>query len=199
MRVRKAVPEGYKTKRLSENPIPVLRDSRPVYGMGSCNGYAELVPYCGISKIGGYMAQECSLENGNDALGSGMFFEEEDDGLNGIGVPSLSGESVLIEAETAGHGGGLRSKRLFIEYDENEEEEVGVECAGRHNASSGIVSMEGPIALRPIAQARNRPRDVTSKLKGACDGDFGEAPFLRDLQEDMEFGDLGAVTPSTHS
>lgn len=133
------------------------------------------------------MAQECSLENGNDALGSGMLFDE-DDGFDEGSVPSLSGESVLMGP---GCGGLLWSrrgeKRRLIDGDGDggEDEEVGVECAGRHNASSGNVSMEGPIALRPIAQARNRRRDVTSKLKGACDGDFGEAPFLRDLQEDM--------------
>ncbi|KAL8996963.1 MAG: hypothetical protein Q9169_003669 [Polycauliona sp. 2 TL-2023] len=187
MRVRKAVPEGYKTTK--RTPFPITRDGR----VGSGGGYAELVPFCGISKVGGYMAQDFSSSAAGGGVGidvslpekkDNMVFEDE---MFGGSMPS-SQESVLEEDMITERRGLKRS--LHIEDEEaEEEEERSVEGAWRYNASLGFVNMESPMALRPIAQARTRRPGVNgSRLKGAGDGDFGEAPFLRDLCEDMEFG-----------
>lgn len=190
MRVRKAVPEGYKTTKR------ILDLNAPISGTGGTGRSAELVPYCGISKVGGYMAQPqpqpSSLpDNGNenDVLRHGMLFDEDDDeGLGGdgnSGVPPSSSQESVLEPDS-----GVRwsrgAKRVFVI---DEEEEVAVERLGRsNNENIDLVSMEVSMALRPIAQARNRPRrDGTTRLKGACEGDFGEAPFLRDWCEAMDF------------
>ena len=176
MRVRKAVPEGYKTsKKLYDNPTTFSVDGRDseAYRSGSGRGYTELVPYCGISKVGGYMAQHTTLDVETDSWGNGMVFG---DGVFQGSIPS-SQESVL-EEDTVGYGGMRRvrsGKRALDEEEEEEEEEEG--------GGEGIVGTGSSIALRPIAQARNRrpTTAVTTRLKGMSEGDFGEAPFLRGL------------------
>ncbi|KAL8646077.1 MAG: hypothetical protein Q9226_007028 [Calogaya cf. arnoldii] len=177
MRVRKAVPEGYKTTKplFDHYSTPRINNN----GRG-CGGYAELVPYCGISKVGGYMAQPPLP----DEPQSSMFFGDE---MFEDSVPS-SQESILIESETVGLQWSRAAKRPLIiggeVEDEDEDEET---SAGRRENSGVLHDMAGSIALRPIAQARNRrPAAVTTRLKGACDSaDFGEAPFLHD----MDFGE----------
>ncbi|KAL8783434.1 MAG: hypothetical protein Q9213_004634 [Squamulea squamosa] len=184
MRIRKAVPEGYKTQcRLVDDNIP-LPSSSSSRIHASTSGYAELVPYCGISKIGGYKTQQPAPEN--DAS-SGMFFE--DDNLFGSMPSSQESvpepDTVLVRGEMPLMG----AKRPF-EVDEDDEGELDIERAGKDITNSGNVDMAGSIALRPIAQARNRRPAATSKMKAACDGDFEEAPFLvRDWGEDMDFGE----------
>ncbi|KAL8860719.1 MAG: hypothetical protein Q9178_002749 [Gyalolechia marmorata] len=178
MRVRKAVPEGYKTKSFDEDMPQTMRDGRA--RASNCSGYTELVPYCGMVKIGGYDGMPLTPDID---VSPGMLFE--DDAFES--VPS-SQESVLEPENIAVHQGlrSMAAKRSFID-DEGDGEEFGLERAGQ-SASPGTVEMSGSISLRPIAQARNRRR-ATTKFKSACDGDFGEAPFLRDLNEDMDFGD----------
>lgn len=178
MRVRKAVPEGYKTTKRILDPNTLYS------GTGGTGRSAELVPYCGISKVGGYMAQPHTQPpslpdngNGNDILRNGMLFEDNDEGLDGDANSS-------VPPPPSSQKWSRGAKRGFI-HDEEEENEDGVR---RNNESLGLVGMEVSMALRPIAQARNRPRrDGTTRLKGACEGDFGEAPFLRDWCEAMDF------------
>ncbi|KAL8725283.1 MAG: hypothetical protein Q9166_007457 [cf. Caloplaca sp. 2 TL-2023] len=132
-----------------------------------------------MTKIGDYKAQ---LAPEVEVL-PGMFFGDDQFET----IPS-SQESV-IEPDSLHLHGKVRStapKRPFIDGNEDEEE-VGMNCAGR-DAIRSIMDMSGLIALRPIAQARNRQRAATES-KGACDGDFEEAPFLRDIHDYMEYGD----------
>ncbi|CAO1599488.1 hypothetical protein XANCAGTX0491_003211 [Xanthoria calcicola] len=191
MRVRKAVPEGYKTTKRILDPNTLYS------GTGGTGRSAELVPYCGISKVGGYMAQPQQppslpdYGNENDVLRNGMLFEDDDEGLGGDGnssvpPPPSSQESVLEPDSALRWSRG--AKRTLI-HDEEEENEHGAVGVGRsNNENLRLVGMNGSMALRPIAQARNRPRrDGTTRVKGACEGDFGEAPFLRDWCEAMDF------------
>ena len=178
MRVRKAVPEGYKTSKiLYDTPTTFSVDGRDseAYRSGNGRGYTELVPYCGISKVGGYMAQDTTLDVETDSWGNGMVFE---DGVFLQGSIPLSQESVS-EEDTPAYGGVRRArsgKRALDEEEEEEEEE-------EEGEGEGIVGAGSSIALRPIAQARNRrpTTAVTTRLKGMSEGDFGEAPFLRGL------------------
>ncbi|KAL8852393.1 MAG: hypothetical protein Q9221_002777 [Calogaya cf. arnoldii] len=178
MRVRKAVPEGYKTTKPFFHHYCSTHTNNDARG---CGGYAELVPYCGISKVGGYMAHQ-SLP---DEPPSSMLFGDE---MFEDSVPS-SQELILIEPETVGLQWSRAAKRpLIIDGEDDDDDEE--TSAGRREISGVLHDMAGSIALRPIAQARNRrPAAVTTRLKGACEsGDFGEAPFLRDLH-DMDFGE----------
>ncbi|KAL8930116.1 MAG: hypothetical protein Q9172_000201 [Xanthocarpia lactea] len=178
MRVRKAVPEGYKTKSFNDDMPYITRDGRA--RASNCSGYAELVPYCGMVKIGGYDGRPLTPDID---VSPGMLFGDE----AFESLPS-SQESVLETENIAVHQGlrSMAAKRSFID-DEEDGEEFVVERASQ-DASPGTVDMSGSIALRPIAQARNR-RPAATKFKSAYDGDFGEAPFLRDLNEDMDFED----------
>lgn len=71
MRVRKSVPEGYKTTSCdaSKQTNQKHRTSAAVITRGLHNndyrgGFAELTPYCGILKVGGYDAQplHCTMK-----------------------------------------------------------------------------------------------------------------------------------------
>ena len=176
--MRKAVPEGYKTRSFNNDMPHIMRDGRA--RVSTCSGYAELIPYCGMVKIGGYDGRPLTPDidvSPRMSFGDGAFES----------VPS-SQESVLEPEDVAVHQGlrSMATKRSFTDDEENGEEFV-VERASK-NASLGTVEMPSSIALRPIAQARNR-QPAATKFKNACDGDFEEAPFLRDLDVDMDFDD----------
>lgn len=60
MRVRKSVPEGYKTTSCYTSKQISLEHNSTTGGVHNDNyrgGFAELTPYCGILKIGGYASQ----------------------------------------------------------------------------------------------------------------------------------------------
>lgn len=120
--------------------------------------------------------------NEDEVLRHGMLFDEDDD--EGLGGDGNSGVPPPPSSQKWSRG----AKRGFI-IDEEEENEDGAVGAGRsNNENLGLMGMGVSMALRPIAQARNRPRrDGTIRVKGACEGDFGEAPFLRDWCEAMDF------------
>ena len=74
MRVRKSVPEGYKTT--SKGSVDFDRPT-PSPGIRERLGFAELTPYCGIMKIGGHSSQPAPTEEDLPPLQ----FDNEDDGF----------------------------------------------------------------------------------------------------------------------
>ncbi|KAL8770925.1 MAG: hypothetical protein Q9209_003576 [Squamulea sp. 1 TL-2023] len=133
-----------------------------------------------LLNVGGYKAQPAPE---TDAP-SGMFFGDD---LFGSMPSSQESIQELVTMHVHGEMPLMGAKRSF---EVDEDDELAAQRAGKDVAYSGIMGNSScPIALRPIAQARNRRPAATSKLKAACDGDFEEAPFLvGDFGEDMDFG-----------
>jgi hypothetical protein len=167
MRVRKSVPEGYKTGSYSafslfSDPTPIRPpQEQKIKKTGPRPRARELAPFCGIMKVGGLAQQQwevCDLESD-----SAIEEEEEYDEL-----PALSQGSTNSDVSVASRGG---SKRRF---DLDEEDEIGGE--------RDIISTSG---RRIIAVPR---RKGAAKLEGSvdvvgqenldADVDFGEADFL---------------------
>lgn len=72
MRIRKSVPEGYKTKRkMADSAAIAPGGSSTAEDMNTSDrpspqGYTGLVPYCGILKVGGYAAQPIPVPTEED-------------------------------------------------------------------------------------------------------------------------------------
>ncbi|KAI4139810.1 MAG: hypothetical protein L6R39_006096, partial [Caloplaca ligustica] len=193
MRIRKSVPEGYKTKpqtkaktqiRYASSLSSIDQDQGGdgvdgFNGQGSGGGYVELVPYCGMMKTGGFGVQSQEEEEVDVPL-PGTWFEC-------AGLPSHQDPV----GEQAGNGPMAgRGKRRFVDDEEEESNKSwqGGETDGRRvRGSTEDVQASSILALRPIAQARNRRPPTTSMRKSTGDGDFEEATFLRDVEECMEF------------
>ncbi|KAL8715539.1 MAG: hypothetical protein Q9220_000875 [cf. Caloplaca sp. 1 TL-2023] len=175
MRVRKSVPEGYKNNPHIHN-AKYGETGKPMTAYRS--GAAELVPYCGMMKVGGYQAQP---SRGVDALHASLFEIDESE----VDLSSSSQESIENEEESAvlpvavSH---YSTKRRFS--DDNEDGGILVDGTGTivQHTEATPVSM----ALRPIAQARGH-RPAAFKDKVLIEEDFEEATFLRGLDEDMDF------------
>ncbi|KAL8737732.1 MAG: hypothetical protein Q9181_001389 [Wetmoreana brouardii] len=183
MRIRKSVPEGYKTKRVGCMPHTKVDGCGVIHGANS--GLAELVPYCGMNKTGGYEVQPRA--DVRVAYGS-LFLEDEDEDEAGES-PTSRQESVLQDESAVGMGArSFRAcKRRLV--DEEEEEIKGNEMEEvRGVASHCTTDTPASVALRPIAQARNR-RPIAAHNKVVDDGDFSEATFLRSLDESMDIGE----------
>lgn len=186
MRIRKSVPEGYKTKSVYSSPSSTPDPSGGL--LHGVNGYAEqLVPYCGMMKTGGYAMQSQHARPEVDALPCLWF--EGDDELGGL--PS-SQESVMEEETGVLLAGGIMveggKRRRFVDDEDDgiERQEGWLEEGIRTDGRQITRHPRTTIALRPIAQARNR-KSVASTRKSTGDGDFEEATFLRGLDECMEF------------
>ncbi|KAL8706644.1 MAG: hypothetical protein Q9201_000341 [Fulgogasparrea decipioides] len=181
MRIRKSVPEGYKTKQAG----CVLRtnvDDCAVFRGGNSED-AELVPYCGMNKTGSQEVQpRADVRVAYDSLDPEVEDEAEE-------FPT-SGQELVLEDESAvgtGAGSFQACKRRFV--DEEEEEIVGNDVEEVKGVRSHCTTdISSSMALRPIAQARNR-RSVAAHHKVIDDGDFGEATFLRNLDESMDIGE----------
>ncbi|KAI4176571.1 MAG: hypothetical protein LQ343_000862 [Gyalolechia ehrenbergii] len=182
MRIRKSVPEGYKTKRCDFMP---LRSKTSGVRHGSGTGYAELVPFCGMVKTGGYEVQSSHQSPQQRVPSSGTWFECGDDDDDEGGTLASSQESVR-EDGAAALGGRVAlqaGKRRFIDEEEECEEENAAYADRDTNTS-----LSPMIAPRPMSQARNRRAGAATK-KSPCEGDFEEATFLRSLDECMDFYD----------
>ncbi|KAK4074514.1 uncharacterized protein Triagg1_5110 [Trichoderma aggressivum f. europaeum] len=163
MRVRKSVPEGYKTidlAKASSSPNGVaIKDLRRSAVMAK-QVSNELLPFCGINKVGGMDTQPAS-----------HFMDEDVPALDNIPELTMSQESMdsVVDSESS-------RKRAF--YDENQWEIEGAEADYRqfHWDDS-----------RPIAVPHSRikkalaPRDLEEKkmaVDGNEDEDFPDADFL---------------------
>lgn len=195
MRVRKAIPEGYKTGAYSaftlfsdENswssplPLPEKRHAG-VSGSGSRSAgnrprARELTPFCGILKVGG-MAQQQQQQWGiyspNHRVEEEV--EEEDDDLEDC--PVLSQGSTVSNGNSyyGGYTGNGGNKRRFEEDDlEDERMNLGL-GAGR------LMAVPVPRRKKMEMEMGNRGKMVLGRGQEnvavvGVDGDFGEADFL---------------------
>ena len=173
MRVRKAVPEGYKTRPRS----PPADATAPSTAAAAPRRRAELAPFCALLRVGGWAAQE---EEEPVAGGGDRRPAEE------VCAPewfsSRESEGSVVAAGAAGaprkrtrsgsEGGGDWEAEEEGEGEEDRVAEVVMEGAGRRFA-------------RP--RTRRRPGDA---LDGAADTprnslDWEEAPFLEPWDAEM--------------
>jgi hypothetical protein len=128
MRIRKSVPEGYKTggysafKLFSDHSAP----APPLRSIGERSSYRnvkrELIPLCGILKVGGFAQQELVSENSLEEDE-----DEEDDQLLGqTDVPDLSSQSSTISncSVSIPDKGKNGNKRYFDEDEGDPDTEV---------------------------------------------------------------------------
>ncbi|KAI4188509.1 MAG: hypothetical protein L6R41_002109 [Letrouitia leprolyta] len=177
MRIRKSVPEGYKTKRSDLVPesskTPRLRHA-------SSTGYTELVPFCGMVKTGGYDVQSSCCIPHKETPSLGILFECGDDGEGWSLPPS---QKSLIEYGVTAPGGGAAlqaGKRKFFE-EEVYGEGIMMVVDDDTGQSSSVM-----LAPRPTNQARDTRAGATTS-GSSYEGDFEEATLLRSLDEGMNF------------
>jgi hypothetical protein len=170
MRVRKSVPEGYKTGTYSafalfSDPTPAKQTQEPTIRKPISRPRArELAPFCGIMKVGGLAQQQSLWEVFDPETDSAIVEDDEEDD----GVPALSQGSTNSDISVASSGIG---KRRFDFDDEDEmlgEREV-VSVSGRRIIAvprrKGAVKLSGAV-------------EVVGQENMDADVDFGEADFL---------------------
>ncbi|CRK19310.1 hypothetical protein BN1723_002524, partial [Verticillium longisporum] len=190
MRVRKSVPEGYKTgsysafKLWSDPSVAPTTKAKPTF---KAPAQRELLPFCGIHNIGGLASQpvDCIDDDG----------EDDSDVPDIDDVPGLTSSQESVESVVSA------SSRKRI-YDDDEEEaatdSLQVPYSGKSAWADGDVS---PRSLSPAGWANARPMAMPRRLgqrKAATTTmttssrqenfrDFEEADFL--VEEGMDMTD----------
>lgn len=179
MRVRKSVPEGYKTsshsafKLWTDSTTPTTSTTRSAARAAASR---ELLPFCGINKVGGL---DCQTDVRVD--------EEDDEELPGLDdVPGLTLSQESADSTVSSKSARKRS------FGEEEAEPVHQWVAGTAAASFDTADLISPRSLAPVGWGSNaRPMAVprsrmakTVPLKPldqenmAMDEDFEDADFL---------------------
>lgn len=181
MRIRKSVPEGYKTcgpsafKLWTDNTPPPHRASASSALRASSR---ELVPFCGINKVGGLDFQPAHARDVDDNDDDD---DEEVPDLDAVPELTLSQESVESNVSES-------SSRKRV-YDDNDRDD---EPTMLTQPSKGWDEEVSPRSFAPsewrtsrvMAVPRSRARRSAVPFKGidqenmAVDGDFEDADFL---------------------
>lgn len=187
MRVRKSVPEGYKTHKTMPTEAFVFPSSapavaeptlRPSYNTASSR---ELAPFCGLHKVGGFSAQD-SIAPPSSAPPAFQGGNEVANSMPGLSMSQSSFASTQ-GSSTSSVAPKIANKRSYDDeaaddvdayFDEVEAEEQTV-----------------PVEARRIAKLKNSPRkQVAGRVAGfgsaiAVEGDFEEAAFLAPMETNM--------------
>ncbi|KAK1969823.1 ribonucleotide reductase inhibitor [Colletotrichum sublineola] len=191
MRIRKSVPEGYKTgtyssfKLWTDNEGPRTPVVRTTNTAGNWNAAArhrstaaaqrELLPFCGINKVGGLASQPAYASES----------EHEEEGVPGLdNVPGLSSSQESVES-TASDG---RSKKRFFADEETDEP---VQLSANPTAwldsevSPRSLTPSGWVNARPFAVPRKSRRKPAAEQENLVVDDFDDADFLVAPDTDM--------------
>jgi hypothetical protein len=186
MRVRKSVPEGYKTHKTmpAEDYFPSTAPAnaapmRPA--LTSTNSHRELAPFCGLHKIGGFTSQDSFAAPPSSAPPA---FPIGSQGHNSVPGLSMSQSTIpstqsSIVSSIAPRPSNKRS------YDEEIEDDLDA-YFDEIEAEEPMTPVEG----RQIARLKNSPRKQTtsgiSSYTSAMgfNGDFEEANFLAPMETD---------------
>lgn len=172
MRIRKSVPEGYKTNAPSafklwtdETPLKTPGQSAPSGGVPS----KELLPFCGINKVGGLDTQADVRSDADNSLPSL-------DDVPGLSMSQESYDSVASEYLNA-------RKRGLVEDDEEVADPVRPWIAsGDGSVSPRSLAPKNWPNARPMAVPRGRGGKKTAApvagQENAGGNDFDEAEFL---------------------
>lgn len=181
MRVRKSVPEGYKTHKtlgIDGFPFPSsapVTASTPIQRSYSGVSTRELTPFCGLHKTGGWAAQEVPSSSAPAAM---VQHEAEDD------VPGMSfSESSLPSARgsfmsSASAQATATRKRTYEEEVEDDMDAYFDEMEAAETAEQNVMSINRPMArMKPTL--RKAATDGMVRIVG--ENDFEEAAFLAPL------------------
>lgn len=168
MRVRKSVPEGYKTGSYSaftlfaDDAPAIHKSTTPVKSQARAR---ELTPFCGILKVGG-LAQQQQYSGGFDMAGDsfGVDEEEEDD------MPALS-QSSTVSNDSAVLCGERKRRGAFDEDDDDGEEDEKV-------SSWGLGTRLIAVPRRKKGAEKVGGVKILDQENVTGDVDFGEADFL---------------------
>ncbi|KAL6720437.1 hypothetical protein ACLMJK_002359 [Lecanora helva] len=190
MRVRKSVPEGYKTRpKASHDAITPTSHQRNPLSQRNGNatpGFAELLPYCGILKTGGYAPQPGPSLVQED-LPPLQFSHEDWGDLCPSSQDSLSSLDSLNAPITPITIPSNKRRR-----EDADEEDLDVEASPVSPRSRPVshTPMPNLDSVREIKMPRSRRRVGKEMEMEMVDvGDFGEAEFLRP----DEWGEGGIV------
>lgn len=199
MRVRKAVPEGYKTRRKMSNgavmtytgPSPAIEEGSSHFS-SPAQDFTGLVPYCGILKIGGHLSQPVPTEDNLPPL----YFGTDDQSLPSSQESSMSSFST----DSAAIPVPIYSRNNKRRREDADDEDLGLESQPVSPRSRPISHTRMPNLdqVRPIALPKTRRK--TFGDDGGRDGgresamidveDFGEAPFFRPEEWGAGWGGL---------
>ncbi|KAI7171612.1 hypothetical protein KC316_g10193 [Hortaea werneckii] len=207
MRVRKSVPEGYKTHKTlgdgmgsveggvsrSELGSKVPSSSAPAkvgrgrVGSGAgaaARGARELMPFCGLHKVGGLGVSSSFGDAREDEED-----EEEED------VPGLTWSQETVgssQGSLKGSGFGIgdgyagsQTESKKRTYDEEMEEEMDAYFEGGTGEATEMG--QAGVAGRKIAKPRGAVGKKGGNVSGGVEGDFEEASFLAPMEVDEEW------------
>ena len=181
MRVRKSVPEGYKTHKTlgtdafarpaSTMPLASTALVRPVPGFGDERKSRELAPFCGLHKIGGLAAQEEAWVPASSAPAA---CQTGDGGHEYGDVPALSWSQSTVAStqRTMAAESGVK-KRL---YEEEIEDDLDV-------IFDDVDFADAEPTMRVIAKPKTNLRQAVTG-SGRSASDFDEAQFLAPMDMD---------------
>lgn len=179
MRVRKSVPEGYKTHKtvgVEQLPFTSTAPARLAAGRREyCNvSGKELTPFCGLHKTGGWGAQAVPSSSAPAALG-------DEDEMPGLTVSQCSLPST--QGSFGANGEAFRANGRKRTYEE--EVEVDLDAFFDDFGDEGeVVRVDRPIA-RLKGQGRKGDGDAVVQAALARGSDFEDAVFLAP-QEGMD-------------
>jgi hypothetical protein len=183
MRVRKSVPEGYKTHKTmptEEFPFPSTAPAnaaaaRPAY---TTTNSRELAPFCGLHKIGGLSSQGSFDAPPSSAPPAFPCGRESNSSMPGLSM-SQSTLSSTQDSVLSNVGHTLSNKRSYEEDIEDDLDAYFDEVEAKEQ-----MAVEG----RRIARLKNSPHKQTIggvrvyNSTGGVAGDFEEAPFLAPME-----------------
>ncbi|KAH7362252.1 ribonucleotide reductase inhibitor [Plectosphaerella cucumerina] len=190
MRVRKSVPEGYKTGT-PYSGFKLWSDADTSLPMckAPSGPRRELLPFCGIHSIGGLSSQPSREEDDLPSL-----FVEDEDGVPGLDdVPGLTSSQETVDSNPPSVTGSQtgRRKRFFDDAEEDDGTLAPRQWSDRSTWMEGDVS---PRSLTPVGWSNSRtiavPRKQGRRKAGVAvvgssyeqenttANDFGEADFL---------------------
>jgi len=200
MRVRKSVPEGYKTgsystfKLWDESGSSYSASGATTMGEGQrsrANAFSsprELLPFCGIHKIGGLDAQPESplFSSINTATTYQPTFgvDEADDEYNDM--PGLTSTQESIESDAASSPSGPSRKRSFVDDEEVQDansKRLNMWCHNQHiavgfNGSDRAIAVPRKARLRSTVPYMAAAAAHSQGNIKVVSGDFEEAEFL---------------------
>jgi len=168
MRVRKAVPEGYKNTLIGFKPKPLVSSQQQTRQQIS-HAQIGLVPFCGMHKIGGLAVQPQPEHDNHASPYSVLSFDPRLDEDNENDFPLSSQESVMTTASTDSmppQRRQMNNKRSFSDDEVEDGEEDAVEM------------MTVPRRMAKARGGRPWARDVKRTVSGEAEMDFGEVDWL---------------------
>lgn len=189
MRVRKSVPEGYKTHKTLEKELYLPPNSLPQSARlesKASSRPAELVPFCGLHKIGGHAAPEVSaypFDSYASESSSGQVFgySSQESNISNFSTDSMPAGKRRMDEEEDDFDGDMEA---FT----NDDEDIG---GGAMPPPRRIAHAKGRIkgnASGPpsLSHAHTAPASVVRQQGHSMSGDFGEAEFLQMSDDEMD-------------